>query len=104
MITGRTPRVGAPGDPLDLAGRQAEHLAQLADGAADAERREGRDQRCAVMAETLVHAGDQPLTDVPGEVEVDVGKPVQVFVQEPSQRQSVLHGVDVGEAGQVADE
>ena len=96
--------VGAARHALDLARRQAEHLAQLADRAARAEGREGRDQRRAVVAVALVHARDQPLADVAREVEVDVGQPVEVLVQEAPERELVGDRVDVREAGQVADE
>ncbi len=104
VLGARSEPVGAAGDPLDLPGRQAQHLPQLADRSPHAEGREGGDQRRTIVAEAVVHARDQPLADVPGEVEVDVGQPVQVLVQEAPQRQPVGDRVDVGEPGQVADQ
>ena len=73
-------------------------------GPARAVRREGRHQRRAVVAVALVHARDQPLADVAREVEVDVGQPVQVLVQEAPERQPARDRVDVREPSQVADE
>ena len=104
VLSARPPRIGAACDPLDLAGWEAEHLAQLAHCPPHAERRKGRDQRRAVVAEAVVHARDQPLANVAGEVEVDIGKAVQVLVQETPQCQAVLDGIDVREPGQVADQ
>ena len=89
---------------LDLTGGQAQHLAQLADRPARAERREGRHQRRALGAEVLVHARDQHLADVAGEVEVDVGQALQARVQEAPEQQPVADRVDVREAREVADD
>ena len=86
---------------LDLAGRQPQGLAQVPHRPR-AIRRERRDQRRAIRAVALVDPRDQLLTNVAREIEVDVGRLVDLLVQEPSHEQLALHGVDVGEAGQVA--
>jgi hypothetical protein len=66
--------VGRARDALDLAGRQAERLAEVADRTLPAIGRERRHERGALGPVALVHAGDQPLADVAWEVEVDVGQ------------------------------
>ena len=58
---------------LDLLLRQAKRLAEVAHGAARAVGGEGGDQRRVLGPVALVHARDQHLADVAGEVEVDVG-------------------------------
>ena len=47
---------------------------------------------------------DQLLADVAREVEVDVGHGDHLVVEEAAERQAGLDGVDVREAGQVADD
>ena len=96
------PRLGSPSCALDLAGGQPEDLAQLADSPARAERRKGRHQRGVIAPVALVHARDQPLTDIAGEVQVDVGQPVQILVQEAPQLQPARDRIDVRETRQVA--
>ena len=71
--------------------------------------REGGDESGAVGAVDLVDAGDQDLADVAREVEVDVGHrlpelPLDLLVEEAAGEEAFLHRVDVGEAGQVADD
>ena len=95
--------VGHLGDPLDLARRQPEHLAEVADGAARTVGGEGRDQRRALAPVALVDPRDQPLADVAREVEVDVGHLGDLVVEEAAEEQPRPHRVDVGEPGQVAD-
>ena len=91
-------------DALDLARRQPERLAQLADRPARAERREGGDERRALAAVALVHARDQDLADVAREVEVDVRQRADLLVEEAPEQQPVLDRVDVRKAGEVADD
>ena len=92
------------GDPLDLPRRQTERLADLAHRAAWAVGREGGDQGGVIVAVALDHPRDQPLADVAGEVEVDVGHRGRFGVEEPPGEEFGLDGIDVGEAGQVADD
>ncbi len=80
------PVIGHARHALDLTGGQAQHLAQLADRSPRTKRRKGRHQRGALMSVALVHTRDQDLADVAREVEVDVGQPVQVLVQEAPQQ------------------
>ena len=96
--------VGSPRHALDLAGGKSEHLAELADRAPRAEGREGRHQRRMVVSKRSCTRGISALADVAGEVQVDVGQPVQVLVQEAPQREPAGDGIDVREAGQVADQ
>ena len=98
------PRLGPAGDPLELAGRQPEHLAQLADRPARAERRERRDERRAVAPVAVVDPRDQHLADVAREVEVDVRQRGQLLVEEAAEEEVVRDRVDVREAGEVADD
>ena len=69
-------------DPLDLARRQPQHLAEVAHRAARAVAGEGGDQRRALGAVALVDPRDQLLADVAREVEVDVGRLGDLLVQE----------------------
>ncbi len=104
LDVGRVPAVGGGGEPRDVGGGQAEHLAELADRAARPVGGERADQRRVPVAVALVHAQDQAGADVAREVEVDVGHRRQLLVQEPAQRQPRGDRVDVRQAGQVADD
>ncbi len=101
---GTIEHVHGPGHPLDLSRRQAEHLAEVASRPARPVAGEGRDQGRPVLPVALVHARDQLLPDVAREVEVDVGRLGDLLVQESPQEQPAAHGVDVGEAGEIADD
>ena len=57
-----------------------------------------------LAAVLLRHRHDQLLADVAREVEVDVGDGLELAVQEPSERELGLDGIDVREPGQVADD
>ena len=92
------------GQAVELDRGQAQRLAQVADRASDPVAGDGGDQRRAVPPPALVHALDQPLPDVPGEVEVDVGKAVHLLVEEAAEEEPVADRVDVGEPDQVADQ
>ena len=96
--------VGDPGDALDLARRQPERLAEVADRAARAIAGEGRDQRRALAPVAVVDARDQLLADVAREVEVDVGHLGDLVVEEAPEEEPRPHRVDVREPGQVADD
>ena len=100
----RVPAVGDARQPLEIRERQAERLADVADGAARAVRREGRDERRVLAAVLLRHADDQLLADVARKVEVDVGHRRQLAVEEAPEREVRRDRVDVREPGQVADE
>ncbi len=103
-VAARLVDVDGAGQPLHLAGRQAQCLAEVADRAARPVGSEGRDQRRALGPVALVHPRDQLLADVAREVEIDVRDFGQLLVEEAPQEEIVLHRVDVGEAGQVADQ
>ena len=98
------PALRAARDALDLARRQPERLADLADRAARAVGRERGHERRAVAPEALVHARDQHLAHVAREVEVDVGQRRDLLVEEAPEQQVVGDRVDVREAGEVADD
>jgi hypothetical protein len=98
------PRLRPARDALDLARRQAERLAELADRPARLVGRERGDERGAVAAVALVHAREQDRAHVAREVEVDVGQRGDLLVEEAPEQQLVLDRVDVAEAGQVADD
>ncbi len=89
---------------VDLRRRQPQSLAEVADDAARAVGGKGGDQGRAVGAVDLVDAGDQDLADVAGEVEVDVGDRGRTVAEEAAGEEFRLDRVDVGEAGQVADD
>ena len=103
-IAARLVDVHGPREPLHLAERQPQRLAEVSDRAARPIGGEGSDQRRALLSIALVHPRDQLLPNVAGEVEVDVGNLGELLVQEAPQEELVLHRVDVGEAGQVADQ
>ena len=98
------PAVGRRGQPRDVARRQPQRLAELADRAARPVRREGADEAGLPRPVRLVHPHDQPLADVAREVEVDVGDARELLVEEAAEREAPLHGVDVREAREVADD
>ena len=98
------PRLGPARDALELTRRQPEHLAQLADRAARAERRERGHQRRALAPVAVVDARDQDLADVAREVEVDVRQRGELLVEEAPEEEVVGDRVDVREAGEVADD
>ena len=66
------PAVGHAGEPLELGVRQPERLADVADRAPRAVRREARHERRVRVAVALGDADDELLADVAREVEVDV--------------------------------
>ena len=98
------PAVGHAGEPLELGLRQPERLADVADRAARAVRREARDERGVLVPVALGDADDQLLADVAREVEVDVRHRRELVVEEAAEREVVLDRVDVREPGQVADD
>src|SRR3989304_9950 len=83
--------------PVQLGGGQAQRLAHLADGAADAVGGERGHQPHVLAAEVLVDAKDQLLPDVAGEVEGDLRHRGHLLVEEASQEEVVGDGVDVRE-------
>jgi hypothetical protein len=83
----RVPAVGDARETLQLAERQPERLADVADRAAAAVGREGRDERCMLAAVALRDRDDQLFADVPREVEVDVRDRDQLVVQEAPERE-----------------
>jgi hypothetical protein len=92
------------GDGVDLDLGQAERLARLTDGGA---RAVGLDHRDAGGPVVPV-AGEHHVVDVLAarrfDVDVDVRQLVPERVQEPLEYQVVPDGIDVGDAGQIADE
>ena len=98
------PAVGHAGEPLELGLRQPERLADVADRAPRAVRREARDERGVLVPVALGDADDQLLADVAREVEVDVRHGRELVVEEAPEREAVLDRVDVREPGQVADD
>ncbi len=100
----RVPALRDLREPLELRVREAERLADVADRAARPVRRERGDERGVLAPVALGDADDQLLADVAREVEVDVGHAAHLVVQEATERKAGLDGVDVREAGQVADD
>ena len=96
--------LGHAREPLELGGGQAECLAEIADRPAPVVGREGGDERGVLAAVPLGDPDDQLLADVAWEVEVDVRRRDQLAVEEAADRQIRLDGIDVREAGQVADD
>ena len=100
----RRERLRGARDPLDLPRRQPQGLAQLADRAARPVGRKRRDERRPLRPEALVHPRDQHRADVAREVEVDVGQRRDALAEEAAEVKLVVDGVDVREAGEVADD
>ncbi len=100
----RVPAVGDPREPLELGKREPERLADVADRAARAVRREAGDERGVLAPVALGDADDELLADVAREVEVDVRDRGELTVEEASERELVRDGVDVREPGQIADD
>ena len=101
---GRRPPVGEARQPLDVGGWEGQHLAELPDRHPRAERRERRDEGGVLGAVPADDLRDEPLPDVAGEVQVDVGHRRHVAVEKPPEEQPVANRVDVGQAGEVADD
>src|SRR6185437_12714035 len=85
----RVPAVRDAREPLELGERQAECLADVADRAARAVRREARDERGVLVPVALGDADDQLLADVAWKVEVDVGDRHELAVEEAAEREVV---------------
>ena len=98
------PAVGDAGEPFQVGVRQAERLADVADGAACPVGREGGDERGVLAAVALGDGDDQRGADVPREVKVDVGNRRQLAVEEAAEREVRPHRIDVREPGEVADD
>ncbi len=91
----RVPAVGHAGEPLELRVREPERLADVADRAARAVRREARHERGVLVAVALGDADDELLADVPRKVEVDVRYRGELPVEEAPEREVVRDRVDV---------
>ena len=92
------------GDAVEIGEREAERLADIAHGAAQAIGGEGADEGGVIGAVDLVDPFDHLLADFAREVDIDVGDREEVFVQEAAEVEVVLHRVDRGEPDQVADD
>jgi hypothetical protein len=92
------------GEPLEFGRRQAERLANVADGAARVVRGEAGHEGRVLRAVLLDHGDDELLADVAREVQVDVGHGDELAVEEAAEGEPGGDGVDVGEPGQIADE
>jgi hypothetical protein len=97
-------RFAEAGDAVEIGGGQTECLADIADGGAKAIGGEGTDEGGVVGAEDFVDALDHFLANFTGEVDIDVGDRVELLVQEATQIEVVLDGIDGGEANEVADD
>ena len=100
----RIPSVREPGQPLELGKREPERLADVADRATRAVGGEARHERRVLSPVALGDRDDQLLADVAWEVEVDVRHRRKLVVQEAAEREVVRDRIDVGEAGEVADD
>ena len=103
-VVARLPGVDRAREPLDLAGRQAQRLREVAHRRAHLEGGERGHQGAAVAPVALVDARDEHVAHVAREVEVDVRERGELLVQEAPEEQLVLDRVHVREAGQVADD
>ena len=84
-------------------GRQAERLADVADGAAAAIGDHGGGERGAGAALGPVDPLDDLLAPLVLEIDVDVGRLVALVGQEALEQDLVLVGIDLGDAEAVAD-
>src|SRR5439155_23295005 len=100
----RVPTVGDPREPLQLRKGKPERLADVTDRSPRPVGGEARDERGMLVSVALADGHDQLLADVAWEVEIDVGDGFQLPVEETSEREVVLHRIDVGQPGQVADD
>jgi hypothetical protein len=98
------PAFGDARDALELCVGQAERLADVADRPTRAVGRERRHERCVLAAVAFGDGDDQLLADIARKVEVDVRDGVELTVQEAAKRELGPDGVDVRQAGEVADE
>ncbi len=92
------------GEPVDLRKREAEHLADLAHGAARAVGDDVGGHRRAALAVALVDVLDDLLALVAArQVDVDVGPLAALLGEEALEEQLHADGVDGGDAERVAD-
>jgi len=87
----------AAGDRVELVTRDAEHLADLADGHLGLEGLHHRDTRRAVFTEPGHHQVVDVLAAMGLDVQVDVGQLVAVGVHEPFEGEPVRHRVHVAD-------
>ena len=86
-----------PGQRVDLIGRQAQRLAQIAHDAPRLIGGKHAGQGGVVPPPLINDAQDQPFPNVPGEVQVNVRQRGGFCGQEPVQRESVFDGINVGQ-------
>src|SRR5512146_285308 len=98
------PAFGDARDPLELGIREAERLADVADGAAASIGGERGHESGMLAPVALRDRDDQLLADVARKVEIDVGDGVELAVEEAAERELRADRVHVREACQVADQ
>ena len=92
------------GERADGVFRQAEDLADLADGAAAAIADHGRGEAGALAAVTSVDILDHLLAPLVLEIDVDVGRLAPLGGDEALEQQIDLLGIDLGDAEAIADD
>ena len=83
---------------------EAVRLGRLAQGRAQAQRADRRDQGDAFFAVGVADVGQHLVTTDAAKIEVDVGQAAARGVEEALEKQVVLDGVDGGDAGAVGDQ
>ena len=91
-------------DPVDLAVRDLQHAAGVADGGAGEHRAEGDDLRDAVAPVLLLDVVDDAVAAGDGEVDVHVGHGLAARVEEALEEEVVRDRVDVGDLERVGGE
>src|SRR4030095_8919289 len=100
----RVPAVRDSREPLELAEREAQRLADGADRSSCAVGRAAGDERGVLPAVAVGDRDDQLLANVARKVEIDVGDGVELAVDEAPEGHGGPDGIDVREPGQVADD
>ena len=100
----RVPAVREARKSLELRLREAQRLADLPDGATGAVGGEAGDEGCVLAAVALRDGDDQFLADIARKIQIDVRYGRELPVEKSSERQIGCDGIDVGEAGEIADD
>ena len=98
------PAVDGLGEAVDDRLGKAHHLAHLAHREARPEGDHVGDHPGALRPVLLIHMLDHLLAVIGGEVDVDVGRPLMVDVEEALEEEVVSDGVDPGDAEEVGDD
>ena len=97
-------RLGEPGQLLDVAGREAERLAEFAHDRARAVGGKGAHEPDVIVPVALIDREDQFFANIARKVDVYVRDTFHGVIQEPAEEEIRLYRIHVGEPDQIADD